>query len=299
MITDTTLDTLEPADGMLMIEDIHLGLCAMHSSIYARSPNDSSAPVETRLKSWKRHLFRLPFKQTDLLDDSQEQHLSMRFYYGFEDHSTPGWQEIVFARPKSLFFGASMLYELLSVTLCADIRTIRQLARDASIDYTAYGSPYEALRVQRESDTRAWTQTRNGRKALLHCATILVDYNNLPALEHTLADPIVYVAISVAALVVWAYCTFGMHGCAGCSGCSGPVQSSSATDTAELTMWCAPQFRDTPQAKIESWVENGGLRITLANNQTCRCDIKTLLKEFRSCLPKDWNLSNSIAPGVF
>lgn len=308
MLLDDDLESSASIDGLLLIEDVQLGLSALNSSIYSRSlalATDeldkrlrrwiSTDTLEKRLRNWKELLFRLPFQQTDYLNGSQEQHMSMRFYYGFEDHSVPGWQALVFARPKALFFDALMLYHVLNLNLHADMRSIRQLARDLSNDYQAYGVPYQEARLKREADVKKWTASHFGRQALSYCASILVAYNNLSGLENKLADPIAYIALSLAALVIWAYCTFGHHDCVGCS----EPDQLHVGQTVELTRLCELGSQDLLREEREAWIGNGGGRIMLVGTQVCGCDTDALLDRFRSCLPEGWEVLSSIAPGIF
>jgi hypothetical protein len=324
MVNETDLNASASEDGMMLIEDIQLGFCAIKCAVRRSSISNDS--LLTRLESWKNILMRLPFQQTDHLNHGHEQHMAMRFYYGFEDHAAPGWQAVVFARPKALFFDALMLYHLSSLNICVDIPRIRQLARDLSTDYTAYGDPYKEAFLKREADAKVWSGSRNGRRALSHCASILVLYNNLSGLENKLVDPVAFIALSMAITVVWTYCKFADHVCPGCSQLAA---TQIGRQTLELTSWCEAGGRDYLQAERESWIENGAATLTLVGARICRCGMDNLLDRFKSCLPDgvsvnlvclispvvppslllfgwilhanllQWDVLNSVAPGIF
>ena len=54
--------------------------------------------------------------------------IPMKYYYGVEDHSEAGWQEIVLNRPRSLLFDTAMLYHLFGLHIHANVRNFEVLA---------------------------------------------------------------------------------------------------------------------------------------------------------------------------
>lgn len=300
LIQNIAPDGISPADGIMLTEDIQLGLCSLQSSIWHLSDQlrrnlDTNTAMQrshlrAQLESWKRLLLRLPFSQSDPINFTQKQHMAMRFYYGFEDHSEPGWQSTVFARPKDLFFDALMHYHLLSIHLYADIRILRQLTQDTSQGdlLTVYGSPYEKEKLTRESGTVGWTQTKYARRALYHSAAVLALYNDLSELENKMVDPIAFVALSASALVVWAYCTFGD---VGCDICRGETRVYRGVNDVELMKWAETRDDDMLAKDRETWIEGGGGRLTLDGTEVCRCHMEQLISKFQSCLPEGWQAS--------
>ena len=73
----------------MLIEDIQLGICAMHSKIWQlqeriRESSDQEINNESgrhdpkrRLDAWKDWIIRIPVQQLDQNDFSQEHHLAM------------------------------------------------------------------------------------------------------------------------------------------------------------------------------------------------------------------------------
>ena len=224
----------------------------------------------------------------------------MRYYYGMEDQSQPGWQLIVFDRPKSLIFDTLMLYNLLSLHLHADIRTLTQNAKDKlEADPTFVPrEKYLKAREQREESTRAWVDSTTVRRALCHATNILVSYSGLSRLDENQADPIAYVALSVAALVVWTYCTNCREGCPACSSdahilayCNAPV--------VELTRWSGLKTTQSFEKDREAWIEMDCCRGAITGIVLCRCNIDLLVAKFRGCIRDEWNVADTIAPGIF
>ena len=312
IIREPALESFARIDGLMLVEDIQLGICAMHSNIWQLlermrdSPeNEVSIAIERdslkrRLEAWKHWLVQIPIQQMDHIDFSQEQHLAMRYYYGIEDHSQPGWQWIVFNRPKNLIYDTLTLYHLLNLHLYADIRTLTQLAKDKNlVDPTrVLGEKYLKASERREGSTRAWVESTSMRRALCHATDILVSYNNIPSLENNQVDPIAYVALSVGALVIWAYCMFSGKGCPDCIS-EGQVLPSTGAPIIELTKWSGPRTSQIFEKDKETWIEMGGYRGALTGLLLCRCNIGLLVAKFRACIRDGWNVADTIAPGIF
>jgi hypothetical protein len=303
LIQDTDLNSCVPANGMMLIEDIQLGLCAVQPDIWQlreqiRRGTDVNNTIRQdflrrKLELWKRWIDRIPLRPCDYTTLSEEQHMAMRFYYGMEDHSVSGWQAEVLGRPCDLIFDAFMLYQLLSLHLLADVRIFCQLVRDR-IDTTLavnFGPPYEQERLHRETTTREWTMTELARRALYHSANVLVAYESLPVAINQTVDPITFLALSVSAMVIWAYCTFGESDCRVCSGRPPGTRSTPVpgrTHALELT-----EVRDSEMVHGEKviWVEKGNRQLAIFGIQLCRCNKGSLVARFNSCLPEGWDLA--------
>lgn len=297
---DISLRSPNPIDGLMLVEDIQLGLCAMRSSIWQEAENlrqdiDGFNAIERdvlgrRLDVWKRWLVQLPFGQSEHLNFSQEQHVAMRFYYGIEDQAENDWQSTVYARPAGLYFDTLMLYHLLSLHLNADIRVFRQLTRDLSSGdlLSVYGQQYEQNRSRREVATQEWAQTYYARRALCHATSVLVNNNNLADPEKKMVDPVAFMALSTGALVIWAYCMFGQHSCRTCA--SNTQNIASEEVLVDLSKWSVFPDKEMLHNEQEAWIKMGGGRASLFGVQLCRCHVKYVAEEFRKCLPGDWEL---------
>ena len=296
----------------MLIEDIQIGICAMQSQIWQLQERLRDAPdqgisnaierdfLKRRLDAWKHWILRIPIQQTDNIDFSQEQRLVMRYYYGVEDHSDPGWQVIVFNRPKNLIFDTLILYHLLSMHLFADVRTLTQLARDKQpVDPTsALGEMYLKAKDRREVAIRTWVESAAVRTALTHASDILVLYDNVSGLDNNHVDPIVFAALSTSALIIWAYC---MHGGKGCPNCVIDEQLNPFPDKpiVELTEWSGPKISQLLKKDRDTWIEMGLCRGALAGIPLCRCNIDLLMAKFHGCIRPGWSVANTVAPGVF
>ena len=295
----------EIEDGLLLVEDIQLGLCAIYGRVLDLSDRlrhslDINNAIQRdilrrHLEFWKDHLLKKSHFQSTPIGLPRDVHMSIRFYYGLEPHSTDSdWQSIVFSRAKDLYFDARMLYHLLCLNLYADIRSIRQTARDLIPDSmaTAYGEPYRQARQKRQANLREFTRTHNMRRALCHSSSILAAFNNLPAPEKRLVDPISYVALSTAALIVWAGCVYGDHKCDLCSksGASGGLPIVNISNFGDMMK---------EETERDTWIEKGGGLIALDGIPFCLCMRDILVKRFRDELPDGWDGAHTIAPGIF
>jgi hypothetical protein len=277
----------------------------MHTSVWQSHQGIKSNDEEyqkRRLESWKHWILQSPIQQTDHIDFTIEQSLAMRYYYGMEDHSQPGWQLIVFDRAKTLILDTLMLYHLLALHLNANIQIIRQLAKETiePDPGCVYGGINLKAQAKRESSTRAWVQSQSARRALCHATDILVCYSNVSGLENRQVDPIAYVGLSTAALVVWAYCIFGGDGCFDCNAEFAVLPNIGPPS--ELTKWSVPSGPKASQVLSkdkDSWIETGHCRGALTGIMLCRCNIKLLVAKFRACIRDGWEAADSVAPGIF
>jgi hypothetical protein len=312
MIQDTALDSAAPIDGLMLAEDIQLGICALQSRLWHLSARMTDAPdlsnaieqdsLRRRLESWKRLLIRIPTAELDSSESySREIHMATRYYYGREDHSQPGWQTVVCSRQRDLVFDATMLYHLVSLHLSGNIGNFNLLALETSPGSTNrfFGDAFREASQRREESTREWSQTSNSRRALCHAAAVLASYNNLPAVVKKTVDPIIYVALSVGALVVWAYGRFStpMY-CEICTPGSRVHFAFAELPDVELTQWGDIKTEPNLEKEKETWVEVGGGRVTLNDTKLCRCNLEYLVSKFHSCLPDGWDVADTICPGI-
>jgi len=311
MVQDAALDAAAPVEGLMLAEDIQLGICALQPRIWhllvrrTDTPDLSSAiemdALRRNLESWKRLLIRIPTAQPDASSFSREQHLAMRYYYGTEDQSKDGWQSVVSYRQRSLVYDATMLYHVFSLHLYANIRILSQLAEDARPDNSK--APYEDVNSQaktrRETYAREWAKAPNSRRALCHAAAALASYNSLSALVNKTIDPISHVALSAGALVVWAFCSFSSHVCEACVPRSQIHSIYAQLPEVELTRWAEIKAEPVLERERETWIEVGGGLATLIGLKLCRCSLDILVSQYYSCLPEGWNVADTIAPGIW
>lgn len=112
-------------------------------------------------------------------------------------------------------------------------------------------------------------------------------------------DPVAFVAISVAALITWAYCMYSAYSCDGCTHeqvISAP--SLHGLHAVELTRLSAPGDQ-SQQGDRELWVEmGGGTRIQLQGVQVCLCNGGYLAAMFQIHIPPGWEVAHHIAPDI-
>jgi hypothetical protein len=314
MINESASDSVIFREYPILIEDIQFYICAIQPSIWKVSDHREYSrdceisivlqkdTLRRRLESLREILDRIAHQNSDSAEFGQEQCLPFRHYFGYEDRSRPGWQNVVTARVKDLLFDTFMLYNVFSLHLYAEIGRITKLANDQSLDPLREASQRHCeAREQRQAHIKKWVETPTARQALCHAVAILhAHQNSNPDLQenrtinkYTL-DPMAYAALSVAALVVWAYSTFNKLGCEACFLGSRMHQ----LHVVELTDWTTscPQL----EREKETWLEMGAaFPVQLHGIELCECNIDLLTNLFTIYLPPDWELANRIAPGLF
>lgn len=310
LIAGSALDTTQKEP--MLIEDIHLCLCAMQSDIWRHY--HSPAPRAScefdnvlRKDTLRRQLDRLNSRLNQILaqnislsepDFGQEVYLPYRYYYGFEDCALAGWQGIVTTRVKSILFDTVMFYFLLSLHLAVEVRKLTQIAKDQRLNTVEELSEvHRVARVQRHTSMKGWTATPAARFALCQSVDVLVAYQNSNNGSGTsrnvrALDPICHTALCVSALVVWTFCKYYDYGCDVCTLEPMPL--------AEMTAWSIPggQFEKEKEAWIEMGERGPSFRPQLQGIQICQCNTQFLMNLFQACLPTGWALADTLAPGI-
>lgn len=200
MITDSTSESQNSTtEYPMLIEDIQLCISAIQSSMWklfhpAGTPKDCEIDVVLQKDTLRRRLDMLTSKLNRMTSQNlgsfefgDEPHLPLRYYYGYEDHSVPGWKEIVSARVKSLHFDAIMLSLLFSLHLHADVSMLTQLARDQRLTTTEEESErHTRAREIRQMSVRAWANTSTARQAICYAVDVLVQHQTISReINHT------------------------------------------------------------------------------------------------------------------
>ncbi|TVY78284.1 Krueppel-like factor [Lachnellula suecica] len=284
-----------PTDEPTLIEDIQLYLCAIqprimlfwnkmrYNSYSENKPSMYSECPMPRLRALKQKLDRISAQLShNLLEDGP---LPLLHYYGYEKPIDVDFQSAPSARAKALLFDAQIMYHLLIMQLDCDIGMLTQIAKDrTSILSIPLPEKHRQQREARASKVATWTETTLARTALCHAAEILVLHEHNHDFDIRTLDPISHVAVTTAALVVWAYCTFSE---------AGAEQPSSFF--AELTKWCGGDDKGR-----EAWIQIGaGCPVKLGGVRLRECNVALLMSRFRAFIPEEWELANSMAPGVF
>jgi hypothetical protein len=292
------------AQPFMLVEDIQIGICAFQTDIWQHMEkiqtdleHDLSSLILQKslregLNSWKRL-----FDQTAIVEPNSSKQcktnlIPMKYYYGVEDHSKPGWQETVLNRPVSLLFDTAMLYHLFGLHLHANIRSLRVLA--SSKNHYRVSAVGDGTK-EREDRARHWTKVSCSRQALWHASNIIAMHRSREsrlmdqekAVNGSL-DPIAHAAVAVGSLVVWAYSYFNERGCALCVG---PQSMSNGVELIDIV---------TKTEESEKWIEVGGWA-AMDGHTLCRCNAEKVVELFQQCLPSGidkWYLADSLS-GVF
>ncbi|KAH6713950.1 hypothetical protein BKA61DRAFT_53613 [Leptodontidium sp. MPI-SDFR-AT-0119] len=311
LIVENALNSSSAQEQPMLIEDIHLCLCAMQSDIWNLSQSTAFQTdcdtnnvlrkdiLRRRLDGLKSRLDQITVQPVSNLNFGQEELLPLRYYYGYEDHNSSNWYDAVTTRVNNMLFDATMLYFLLSLNLSVDVRKITQLARDQQLSTVEDCSEAHRLaREQRQTSMKGWTSTPAVRFALCQAIDVLVAHQTFENGFGTSANarsvgPICHVALCVSALIVWTFCKYCDHGCEICVPRAIPV--------AELTRWSASgnQFAKEKEDWIEMRGQNQTARPQLQGIQFCDCNKAFLKTPFQACLPNGFALAEIIAPGIF
>ncbi|KAL2062760.1 hypothetical protein VTL71DRAFT_5832 [Oculimacula yallundae] len=305
MITQSSLEPVPGSDQQLLIEDIQTCICAMQPAIWKTCvANEPAFTAVVQKDTLRRQLDNLKARLNNVFSQppgevefGHEKFLPLRCYFGYEDPSLPGWQNIVVARVKSLIFDTMMLYHLSSLQIFAEIRKITNLAKDRRLGEVEGASTiHSQARELRILEMRAWGSTPTARWCLCHAVDILVAHQNIAHEDGQLGltmktlDPIAHVALCTAALVVWVYSFLNVQGCEVCTPGAGQF--------IELKLWSTPGA--IYEREKELWIENGdGYRVQLQGIQMCSCNVEYLMAIFQECLPDSWAAADSMAPGIF
>jgi hypothetical protein len=314
MINETASESTFSREYPILIEDIQVYMCAIQPSIWKISDHGEHSSdceisivlqkdsLRRRLESLKDRLDRIANQNSNDAEFGHEQCLPYRHYFGYEDQSQLGWQDIVTERVNDLLFDTLMLYNLLSLHLYAEVGIFNKLAKYQFLDPLRESSQrHRQAREQRQTHIIKWAGAPTARQALCHAVSILHGHQKIkPTWRQTAAidthtlDPITYAALSVGALVVWAYSTFNKLGCDTCLHGS----RLNTYHVVELTNW----MTSTPQLEKEkeTWIEMGAaIPVQLHGIELCKCNADLLTNLFRIYLPPDWELANVTAPGLF
>jgi hypothetical protein len=314
MINESSSDSVIFREYPILIEDIQVYICAIQPGIWKvcdHGEHSSDCEISIvlqkdtlrrRLESLKVIINRIANQKPDSAEFGQENCLPYRHYFGYEDHTQPGWQKVVIARANDLLFDTFILYDMFSLHLYAEIGLFTRLAKDQFLDPLREASQRHCqAREQRQVHIKEWVETPTARQALCHAVAILHAHQSLnPEFKENRAsdiyslDPIAYAGLAAGALVVWAYSTFNKLGCEAC------LLGSRMNHfrVVELTNWTTP----CPQLEKEkeTWLEMGAaMPVQLHGIELCKCNADLLTNLFRIYLPPDWELANIIAPGLF
>lgn len=319
MLEEVTLGTIEFSENESMLEDVQICLWAMQSQISQLSKrfqpsrrtdislNIQRESLKRQLESLKRGLIKLSRKISgpDMFERAHDS--PVRYYYATEDHEKPGWKSIVYRRIQSFIFDTSILHHLMNLQLLTETQTIRMLAKDESLSSNirgVFGDAYNQPHAQNISATQDWIQESNARRALWHASEILLYHNKLnatPSLANFTPDPISYIALASAALVVWAHCMFSQEKCNSASSPPILVPHNGVGMSIELTRLSEVVNGSAYDRKgKEAWITDGScFKASIENFRLCRCNITILMEKFKAHIPHGWEIVEEIAPNVF
>lgn len=295
-MVDSTAEYTEMIKSHLLWEDIQLCLCSMQSKLWRLHTIARNASAETVIDTNAcKDVLKRQLGHLKLQIDQMALCPGLPFhYYGFEDHTSPESKSIIDARSETLRFDTIILYHLLSIHLYGDINGLTHVAKEFSLDLTKYTAHQQSSIGDRRCAKANMLATPEFRRSLCHAVDILSEFQLLatkPAAQKIGIDPIAYVALSTALLIVWSHVSFGLYSCTDCA-----VGLAFQYPETTLELGASGQ---SPCVK-EEWIEQGHfMKVEIYGLEICSHHMVPLLAKFKAFLPADgWELSESIAPGV-
>lgn len=217
--------------------------------IEAVEGNRQAMIVVTKLGLWREDLDSLGYVIDDPLMDPEAYHYLLWAYAASEREDNEESRKAVIGRIRMIRLNTIMLYHLVNMHLYADMRLLRDLLlllHDNRPPLLAEESPQAAaLHRQKESTVLSWTQSKDGRTALLHAIAATKVYDATP--PDAWHDPCYFIALTNGAIVAEAWlsrseCPGGEHpemdmGGFGREGESGPVQTGWLEHGGPVSIW--------------------------------------------------------------
>lgn len=281
----------------ILIEDVQLSLSLIHSRLCQLYMQDRA---EDRHFSIPAFEFSKIEAELNCVGIQLERQSACRApclgtaYYGFEDHSQPGWEPIVDARVQTLHFDALIMHRLVSIHLYTDPVRLNLVAKEMSLDLTKFNLDQQKVIGKRRCNTAAWVPGIVSRRALCIAVDIFLEMKSLdtkPLIDAERLDPICYIAVCNAALIVWIHINFGIYACTTCA----PGLGFLVTEDNEVNLGPG----DSKIAK-EDWVTKSLIaRVRIDGVEMCACNGVKILDKFRNLIPQHWELDDLLAPNVF
>ncbi|KAL5623569.1 hypothetical protein FOBRF1_002819 [Fusarium oxysporum] len=285
-----------PAKPLLLFEDIHLALCGLLPAIWnqtqivrrsteaGRSTQNCTSSLAWQLEAWKADIERLKHQCFHAAEVGE---FPFTAYIGDYDEDPVRAKALAISNIKCLISECLMTYHLQGLQLYADPRMINSVAMASTVspDHEAGVRP----RLQKlHTQLNIWAKTSESRRALLHALAVLRQCeSDLQANEPQTQsiDPTSYLAISMSALVVWAWLMFSEAACS----CVPTINHINIGDD-------PLDLQNT--ARLETWIQAEGTA-GMNNIPLCRCVSEGWMARFNALLPlgrRRWEMSDEVAP---
>ncbi|KAH7003130.1 hypothetical protein EDB82DRAFT_482650 [Fusarium venenatum] len=302
-ITEICANPNTPAKSLLLLEDVHLAMCGLSPAIWnhaqivrrsaeaGRSTHNSTASLAWQLEAWKADVERLQHQCFQTFHDPGMGEFPFKAYIADFDDNIPRAKAAALVHVKCLTSDCMMIYHLQSLQLYSDTRTINTVAKAHTSPVLTDREPTVRPRLQKlHNQLSLWTKSPESRKALLHALAVLIDCetaleSNSPQTQSI--DPAAYLAISMSALVVWAWLLFSEAACM----C---VPSLNHINIGVDP----PNLQNISTARLETWIQADGTA-AVNNIPLCRCVADGWTARFNALLPlgrRRWGLCDEVAP---
>ncbi|KAI5462054.1 hypothetical protein BGZ63DRAFT_463172 [Mariannaea sp. PMI_226] len=295
-LSEITSNPKSRARSLLLLEDVQLALCGLspgiwnHLQITRRTGKvglESLRSLAWHLEMWKAEMERISHLCSQTYGTEETAGLPFVAYLGrFTEDPV---KERLFAtlQIKSLVSEGLILYHIQGLQLYADLRTMNAVAL-----YLAAPPPNEPCTPPRIENYQAqlheWAVTTESRRALLHAIEVLrmretgLGGDDVPEKDF---DPVANLAVSLSALVVWAWTTYADTTC---SCLPGMDHINIGVDP--------PDLQSTE--RLESWIHGGGTA-AVHGVAFCRCVLDGWMARYAAALPQGdrvWELADGISP---
>ncbi|KAF5663724.1 CMR1-like transcriptional activator [Fusarium heterosporum] len=258
-LSDVIANPNTPAKSLLLFEDVHLALCGLLPAIWNRSqiarrtaeagrPTHNSTPsLAWQLETWKADVDRLRHQCYQNVQSAECAEFPFAAYIGNHDEDPPKARALAMANIKCLTSDCVMTYHLQGLQLYADTRTINSVAK-ASAVASDQEAPARSRLQKFHTQLSTWAKSPESRRALIHALAVLRQCetdleSNEPQTQSV--DPAACLAISMSALVVWAWLLFAEAAC------------SCVPSINHINIGVDPQDLQNT-ARLENWVQADG-----------------------------------------
>lgn len=198
----------------------------------------------------------------------------LKSYLGSEASRGPNWRKDVTSRLDSCISNIRPLLLLLTIHLHADIPTLRDVYLSPAplqMQPTAASQLWQqnVLKIQE------WTLSSDGRTAVVASLQTWFAYESSLLINPTQSahafDPVVYLALSAAATVLWAWTMNDVEVCV----CH---PSTPKADVTGSGMHLQPD--------VQNWIRGGGGGISFLGQPVCKCTVATRIADWTEALAK-------------
>jgi hypothetical protein len=288
----------------VLFEDFQMALCSIWPSIWRfgkckkllETPATDSDRMIPQLEKLQERLQDLLNQDAPASGSFFSHHNPLgRHYLGIGEDPNASTFPRAANRLHSLIFATLCLQRILTICVVADISAFMQLAKGHGRDsMTGPTDAHKILNQQRNARVKQWSKTPQAREALCGSVDVLALYQPTCMIIdlRKSQDPIGYLALVFASLVIWTYC---MHGAEGCQLCL----PRSNDQSVELTLLSCVANKKK-HFERDFWINMGEpYRPQINGLQLCSCNVGFFMSQYKKYIPRDWDIGSMIFGNIW